>query len=408
MKLRVAVVADFAEEGWPSMDLVAGELFDRLRTEHADQVSPTLVRPPFWRRFSRAGDAPAHANGEPGSPSQTRFNADRLLNRLVDYPRHLKRLRDDFDIFHITDHSYAHLVRSVPSSRAIVTCHDLDAFRIVLESAAESRPGKLIAMPLKLMAARQLSGLRRAAMVACDSLATREELSQHRLVEAGRTVTIHNGVADIFSPHTDSDADREAACMLGPARTGQLEILHVGSTIPRKRIDVLLRTFAAIRAAHPVARLVRVGGPFTLAQMKLARDLNVETAVAVLPFVERAVLAAIYRRAALVLITSEGEGFGLPLVEAMACGAPVIASDLAVLREVGGDNVQFAAVGDVPAWTEIALRLIRDRSGDPATCDARRTVALKHAATFSWSEYARRYVELYWQIAAAITPRVST
>jgi glycosyltransferase involved in cell wall biosynthesis len=407
LKLRVAVVADFAEEGWPSMDLVARELFDRLGAKHADQVTPTLVRPPFRRRFSRAGAAPTHATGEPGSPSRTRFNADRLLNRFVDYPRYLRRLRNDFDIFHITDHSYAHLLRSVPSSRAIVTCHDLDAFRIVLESASQLRPGRLIAMPLKLMAARQLGGLRSAAMVACDSVATRDELLEHRLVDAGRTVTIHNGVADIFSPHTDSDADREAVRMLGPCGADKLEILHVGSTIPRKRIDVLLRTFAAIRAAHPVARLVRVGGPFTAEQVELARELNVENAVTVLPFIEPTVVAAIYRRAALVLITSEGEGFGLPLVEAMASGAPVIASDLAVLREVGGDNVQFAAVGDVPAWTEVALRLIRDRTGDPRTCDARRTAALKHAATFSWSEYARRYVELYRQIAAT-TPRTFT
>ena len=392
----MAVVADFAEEGWPSMDLVANALVDRLRVEQAGQVYPVLVRPPFKRRFTRSV-----ADGARDGLGRAMFNADRLLNRFVDYPRHLRRVRGNFDIFHITDHSYAHLVRHVAEARAIVTCHDLDAFRAVLEPSTAPRAKRLSVRPLKMMAARGLRGLRSAAMVACDSLATHDELLRHRLIAADRTVTIPNGVAPVFSAQADSQADREAARMLGPIGAETLEILHVGSTIARKRIDVLLRTFAAIREAHPAARLVRVSGPFSAAQAKLARELNVEHATVVMPFVNPAVLAAIYRRAAIVLITSEREGFGLPLIEAMACGSPVIASDLAVLREVGGGAAQFAAVGDVPAWTSIALRLIRARMDDPARCNARRADALRHAASFSWSEYARRYVELYRQVAAS-------
>ncbi len=388
------------------MDLVANELFDRLRAEQSDRTFPVLVRPPFQRRFSRAAATRADAFAALGKLSRTRFNADRLLNRFLDYPRHLRRLRNDFDIFHITDHSYAHLACSVPPSRAIVTCHDLDAFRVVLDPAVPAGAGRIAATTLKLMAERQLRGLRGAAMVACDSLATRDELLRHRLLPADRTVTIPNGVAAVFSPRPDPGADREAARLLGPAGADSLELLHVGSTIPRKRIDVLLQTFAAIRPAYPAARLVRVGGPFTLAQTMLARELNVDDAVAVLPFVTPSVLAAVYRRATLVLITSEREGFGLPLIEAMAAGAPVLASDLAVLREVGGDCVQFAAVGDVCAWTALTLRLLRQITGDPASCDARRSRALKHAATFSWSAYARRYVELYRQVATGPSARL--
>jgi glycosyltransferase involved in cell wall biosynthesis len=174
--------------------------------------------------------------------------------------------------------------------------------------------------------------------------------------------------------------------------------LHVGSTIARKRIDVLLRTFAAVREVLPTVRLLRVGGPFTADQARLAHKLRVDHATVVLPFVNSEVLAAIYRRAAMVLIPSEREGFGLPLVEAMACGAPVIASDLAVLREVGGGAAEFATVGDVAAWTSLALGLIRERSDDPLRCAARRAEGLEHAANFSWSETARRYVELYRQV----------
>jgi glycosyltransferase involved in cell wall biosynthesis len=394
--LRVAVVADFVEEGWPSMDLVADSLFERLRNEQADRVYPVLVRPSFKRRFMRVTRADTR-----GGFSRTLFNADRLLNRFVDYPRHLRRMRGDFDIFHITDHSYAHLVSDVDPARTVVTCHDLDAFRIVLEKGNAPGAKALVRTPLKMMATRGLRGLRSATIVACDSIATRDELLHYRLMSEDRTPVIANGVDSVFSARANSVADREAARMLGPAGADTLEILHVGSTIPRKRIDLLLRIFAAIRAARPTARLVRAGGAFTAEQAKLARELNVDSETVVLPFVNTAVLAAIYRRAAMVLITSEREGFGLPVIEALACGSPVIASDLAVLREVGGSVAHFVPVGDVAAWTSIALRLIRERTEDPVHCNDRRVEAIAQATKFSWSEYARRYVELYQRVAAS-------
>jgi glycosyltransferase involved in cell wall biosynthesis len=391
-RLRIAIVADFAEEGWPSMDLVADALFDRLRVEHADEVDAMLMRPHFKRRFSRAAGSAVRLE----SLSKARFNADRLLNRFIDYPRLLKRACDNFDVFHITDHSYSHLVPHVAARRAIVTCHDLDAFRPLIEPPVGAQ-GRL----LKVIAARELRGLQGAAMVACDSDATRDELLRHRLVATDRIVTIPNGVAPMFRAQADPEADREATLMLGPVGADAFEILHVGSTISRKRIDVLLRVFAGLRETFRAARLVRVSGPFNADQAALARELDVEGATTVLPFVEPAVLAAIYRRAALVLMTSDQEGFGLPLIEAMACGAPVMASDLAVLREVGGDAAEFIAVGDVPAWISAAQRLIHERVNDPDRWSARRSAGFSQAAKYSWSEYAWRYVELYRRAASA-------
>ena len=115
-------------------------------------------------------------------------------------------------------------------------------------------------------------------------------------------------------------------------------MLHVGSTIARKRIDTLLRVFAGIRRARPDARLVRVGGPFTAEQRALVRELQLEDAIVVLPFLDRSTLAAVYRQSAVLLLPSEREGFGLPVLEALACGTPVIASDIEALREVGASR----------------------------------------------------------------------
>jgi glycosyltransferase involved in cell wall biosynthesis len=390
-RLRVAILADFAEEGWPSMDLVADSLCARLQVEHAHETNAVLIRPYFRRRFTRITHSTRRR-----SFSKLAFNADRLVNRFVDYPHRLKRLRNDFDIFHITDHSYAHLAANVGMHRAIVTCHDIDAFRPLLEVSTGAR-SRLI----RLIAARELRGLQGAAMVGCDSEATRAELMHYRLLPPDRTVTIPNGVAAVFSPRPEPTPDREADHLLGPLHADRPELLHVGSAIPRKRIDLLLQVFAGIRKVRPQVRLLRVGGPFTATQIELARKLGVEGLPIVLPFLEPAVLAAVYRRATALLMTSDHEGFGLPLIESMACGAPVIASDLPVFHEVGGDAVEFVPVGDVPAWVSTALRLINQRSHDPAGWEARRSNGFRQAAKFSWSGYARRYAELYRKVASA-------
>ena len=150
-----------------------------------------------------------------------------------------------------------------------------------------------------------------------------------------------------------------------------LDILHVGSTIPRKRIEDLLHLVAGVRREFPRVRLVRVGGAFTASQLTLARRLGLDDALVVLPFIERATLAAVYRRAAVVVLPSESEGFGLPLVEALACGVPVVASDLGVLREVGGAAASYCRAGDVAAWVGAVGEALDESRHQPA----RRAVA---------------------------------
>jgi glycosyltransferase involved in cell wall biosynthesis len=191
--------------------------------------------------------------------------------------------------------------------------------------------------------------------------------------------------------------------LLGPGPS--LDLLHVGSTIPRKRIDVVLRTLALVRVAHPEARLVRVGGVLTASQAGLARELGVADAILTLPFIDRRTLAAVYRRAALVLLPSEREGFGLPLIEALACGTPVVATALPVLQEVGADAATYAPLGDARAWCGAVVELLRERTGNPEAWIARRTRGLARAGAFSWSAYASRMTAIYERTADAATAR---
>ena len=153
---------------------------------------------------------------------------------------------------------------------------------------------------------------------------------------------------------------------------------------------MLLEVFAGVRPARPDVRLIRVGGPFTAEQRAHARDLGVLDAIDVLPFVDRATLAAVYRRSALALLPSEREGFGLPIVEALACGTPMVASDIPVLREIGGGAVTYCAgCGDWRrGWRRSCSCLPNASSASAWRAPPGRGIA--RAAEFSWSRYAER------------------
>src|SRR5207253_3226444 len=194
------------------------------------------------------------------------------------------------------------------------------------------------------------------------------------------------------------EADREAVRLLATLPEDAIMILHVGSTIQRKRIDVLLRVFAALYKRFPKLRLIRVGGAFDEAQRKLADQLGLEHLILELPFLEKSVLAAIYRKAVFLLHPSDAEGFGLPLLEALACGTPVVASDLPVMHEVCGEAATYCPVAKVSAWEEAVSMLLGERHEEPEQWAKRRAQGIAQAAKFSWAEYARKMGELYQEL----------
>jgi glycosyltransferase involved in cell wall biosynthesis len=308
--------------------------------------------------------------GSIGAGRLTR-NFNRLINRHHHYPRSAGRLAHACDAFHVVDHSYAQVLHALPVNRAGVFCHDLDTFRCLLEPALEPRPKWF-----RAMARRTLRGLQKAAVVFHATAAVRADIQKHALIDPARLVHAPLGIADEFTPNLNRSAG-------APGAVEPFGVLHVGSCIPRKRIDVLLNVFARLREIHPAARLLQIGGEWTAAQREiidrhdLARSLDQQRGL------DRVELARHYRNASLVAVTSEAEGFGLPVIEALACGASVLASDIPVLREVGGDAIDYAPVGQIDAWTEAASRLLTDATAAPPL--SRR---LARASLYSWAHHA--------------------
>jgi glycosyltransferase involved in cell wall biosynthesis len=370
--IRLAVVCDFIEENWPSMNLVAEMLFNHLQAEYSQEIKATRICPQMKRRFTRLpfGQGKAFA-----------VNADRLLNRLRDYPKHLRRA-NAFDLFHVADHSYAHLVHHLPGEMTGVFCHDLDTFRCLLAPEKEPRPRWF-----KAIARRALSGMQKARIVFHSTRAVREEIEHHGLLDTSRLVQAPYGLSEEFSPQaTTNEIEQDVTAKLNDAPF----LLHVGSCIQRKRIDVLLEVFASVRAHHPELKLVQVGGEWTFTQREQIARHSLEEHIHQPRNLKRATIAELYRRAALVLLPSEAEGFGLPVIEALACGGIVVASDINVLREVGENAVVYCSTADVEAWTETVDKLLLSPELAPE-----REIRLSRARCFSWSEHTRIIAEAY-------------
>jgi glycosyltransferase involved in cell wall biosynthesis len=368
---RLAVICDLLEEGWPSMDLVTDMLIEQLAETGA--IDAQRVRPAMKRRFSRL------------SGSRWSRNADRFLNRFLDYPRYLRAKRSRFDVFHVGDHSYAQLVHALPEQRTGVFCHDLDTFASILEPASDPRPRWF-----RVMARRILRGVEKAAVVFHSTDAIRRSIERHGLVDPARLILAPYGIAAEYRP----DAALEPSRAVVPSDAPFL--LHVGSCIPRKRIDVLLPVFAALRAREPSLRLIQVGGEWSSDQRLEIARLGLADALTQVRGIDRSALAGIYRRAALVLLPSEREGFGFPVIEGLACGAIAVASAIPSIEEVGADAVVLCPVGDVPRWVEATSRLLSNTDVAPS-----REVRLARARRYSWREHARIVSDAYLRLVAS-------
>lgn len=378
--IRLALLGDYREENWPSMDICADRLAQALQTEQTEHFKARLIRPAFHYRFSRLPLIGRRKRG---------FNGDRLLNRFWDYPRQLRQIASNFQLFHICDHSYAHLVHELPPESTGVYCHDLDAFRCLLEPALEVRPAWFRAMSRRI-----LQGLQTAAIVFHSTAAIGDRIRAYDLVDPNRLVQAPYGVEPIFCP--------QASPTVSPTLQTVMHhpfLLHVGSCIPRKRIDLLLEIFSLLRSRHPDLHLVKVGGDWSQEHRAQIDRWGLQPVLHHFQGLDRADIAALYRQATLVLMPSEAEGFGLPIIEGLACGTGVVASDLPVLREVGGDAVVYCPVGEVITWVETIDDLLNHPSEVPP-----QEKRLAQASRYSWSTHAATIAQAYTQLHPQTTP----
>jgi glycosyltransferase involved in cell wall biosynthesis len=372
----VAVLHDMAEEQWPSMDQMAELLVSRLPV-----LAPGLTATPI-----RHGMARVFSPG-PLRAIRPLVSVDRVLNRMVFYPRKLKGMAGRFDIYHIVDHSYAQLALELPANRTIISCHDIDTFRSLVQPDQDPRH------PLfKAMTRRILAGFRRAQLIVCISQAAHDDIVRFNLADPARLRVVPNGIDPALLDEPPQEARARASELLPPER-GVFDVMHVGNDIPRKRLDRLIEIVATLRKRGHWVRLVRVGSPLRPATRQLMIELALGDVVE-LPFVERDVLRALYERCDLLLLTSDREGYGLPVLEAFAAGKPVVGSDIPALRESSGGLARVVPPESLHEWVAAIEDVLR--AGDPTGALAAERRA--HAATRTWDDHVRGLLPVYREL----------
>lgn len=177
-------------------------------------------------------------------------------------------------------------------------------------------------------------------------------------------------------------------------------ILHVGSLHARKDLPTLVRAVSQLPAAL-APRLVLAGsGPEEESLRSMARMVGMADRLHLAGFVGDADLPAVYRAAGCVVLAGRGEGFGLPVLEAMAAGTPVVAARAGALPEVVGRAGRLFAAGDAPA---LASHL-REVLGSPDEAARMSSEGREHAASYSWDRAARN-IEAVLREAVALTRR---
>ncbi|MCA1823775.1 MAG: glycosyltransferase family 4 protein, partial [Frankia sp.] len=287
----------------------------------------------------------------------------------VDWPP-VEVLSGSLDVFHATNFVLP------PTRRAagVVTIHDLSYLRHAdTVSAATLRYRELVPR-----------GLARARAVVADTQTVGDEIAAEYGVGADRLVVAPLGLsATWLSPPPPYDA-RELRNRGWPERF----VLFVGNLEPRKNLPVLLAAHRRLRETVLDAPPLVLAGPpgwGPALQLDAARD-----AVVLTGYLDEPELARLMGAATCLVLPSRYEGFGIPPLEALACGIPVVVSDLPVLREVLGAHAHYVPVGDVDALAD-ALGVTIGRATDATAAVARR----EHARQFTWERCAEATMRAY-------------
>lgn len=251
------------------------------------------------------------------------------------------------------------------------------------------------------------AGARAADVIVTDSDFSRREIVAAYGIPAERIRVVPLGVNGAFRPAVDGAASRRSALAAAAAPT----ILHVGDLHPRRNIGVLIDAVARLRAGYPeLASLTLTllgrdaGDAAPLRARALAAGLDTPGAVRFVEDADDEALIEWYRRAAVFAYPSRYEGFGLPALEAMASGVPVVASTAASLPEVVGDAGILVDPLDARAWSEALAAVLLSPERAAALTDA----GLRRAARFSWTHTAALTLDAYHAAHAAAGSAVKT
>lgn len=291
------------------------------------------------------------------------------------------RLVPDAALFHSTEHLLMPL-RGVPT---VLTVHDL-IYKLYPEFHKRLNYWYLnAAMPLFC---------RKATAIIAVSEATKQDIVNYYGVDPAKVTVVYEAAASHFQPQTPARIHSVRTKYQLPERF----LIHISTIEPRKNLARLLDSLVNLRQTYPTLHLVLAGARGWLDDSFFTRieELQLTDAVRPLGWVPDEDLPAIIAAADLAVQPSLYEGFGLPILEHMASGQVVAASNSSSHPEVGGDAAAYFDPLDTQEMAAVIGRLL----SDPAERDRRRELGLRQAALFSWERAARETAAVYDQLLA--------
>jgi len=291
----------------------------------------------------------------------------------------------NIDVFHTTN--YMMPLFGVPKHRQgkvriVNTIHDLIPL-VIRNHAPRSKKARLFPIYQRMM--REIAA--RGDTFIAVSEATKRDLTDHLNIASNRIEVVYNGVGKAFVPPTAPTADTTE-----PTRKG---ILYVGRCDPYKNLLLLIESFARVRAEMPHVGLHIIGSRderYPEPEQR-AIELGVRDAIRWDGYVTEEDLVSAYQQAAVLVMPSSYEGFGLPVAEAMACGTPVISARAASLPEIGGTAASYFDLV-VPETLDQQLLTVLDSPGFQANMSAE---GLDYVKRFSWANMAKDTWAIYNQ-----------
>ena len=309
---------------------------------------------------------------------------ERWLYRLwyrLRLPLPVQWVTGQLDLFHSPDFVLPPVSGNIPT---LLTVHDLSFIHY-----PETFPARLVAYLNQVVP----WSVNRATHILADSQSTKDDLIDFWQVRPDKVTVLYSGVDDMFQPVTDEARLTAVSRKYNLGRAPYL--LSVGTIQPRKNYQMLIRAFQPVAARYP-HNLVIAGGKGWLYDEMLAEveRQGLNGRVHFIGFVEDADLPALYSGAALFALPSLYEGFGLPLLEAMACGVPALSAHVSSLPEVVGDAAVQLPPTRETAWTQA----IADLLAAPAQRAQMIAAGFRQARQFSWRQSAQQLRQIYRQL----------
>jgi glycosyltransferase involved in cell wall biosynthesis len=363
----------FADAQGFGISRYARELHRALTTRKPGDIDPPLGVTPVAAWSSLGGDklsAYQRATGLELLPLGRRLTP--VAWTFFDAPPLEKLVPGPVDLVHAASLGYPVSTRKP----LVVTVHDLGPLTQP-DFFTNTRPWVMRRSLARLLA--------KTGHAICVSRSTADELLSYAGAGiADRVHVIHEGVSPVFTPAPA--AAEELPC------NGQPYILSTGKISPRKNIASVIAAFAAVAERLPHHLVLAGGDGWDVEEVhRIASTENIRARIHFAGFVTDSRLRALYAGASVYVHPSLYEGFGLTVLEAMACGCPVITSDRSSLPEVAGDAALLVDPLDTDAIA-VALRQVCD---EPRTATELREKGLRHARGFTWERCALETAEVY-------------